>query len=672
MRLFAGVCRVVWCVAALSAGPAAADVRLPAIFGDHMVLQQGVTLPVWGWAAPGEEVTVRIGDRATCTTADASGCWRVLLEPLKAGGPMEMTVSGRNTLRLTNVLAGEVWLCAGQSNMAMPVREAADADREIVAATFPSIRVFTVGSAASDQPQADVQGRWVECSPATVADFSAAGYFFGRELSQTLSVPVGLVVAAMGATRIEVWVSGRTLNTVPVYQAAVARCPEIQRQYEENIAAAAQGWAKAAEKARAEGRPIPEKPPAPSPADRDWRNSPGRPGAAFNAMVAPLAPLPLAGVVWYQGESNVDWPRDYRDQLPSLIADWRAAWNSELPFVFAQLPNFGPRLQQPGDDPWAEFREAQASALSVPRTGMAVTIDIGDEKNLHPPNKQEVSRRLALAALATAYRKALVYSGPMYESMSAEGDRIRLRFRHGGGGLVARGERPTGFAIAADDRKFVWAEAEIQAAAGAAKDAAAVRVWSPQVHRPVAVRYAWAANPECNLYNAEGLPAAPFRTDTWDPAGQKARKRMPTVVWIHLTWMLLAVAFGTWAGYLGLVRATMHGGKSPLPGRFNLRVHKWAGIVFYAMLYAGLGYAAWMVEYHFGAEPAGLWVWHRRVGLAIGAIYLPAMALGIQMLYRPAGVHRARPIIHMLTNFTACTLIAVQIALAVYAAGWLN
>jgi len=595
-----------------AAGPALADVKLPAILADHMVLQQGADIHLWGWADPGERIAVAFADQKAETAADENGRWAVRLRSMKAGGPFDLVVQGRNTITCTDVLVGEVWLCAGQSNMGVLVRDAAEADRALAEAEGRPMRLFTVGTRVADEPAADVDGRWVLCRSETVADFSAVGYFFGRDLAEHLRVPVGLICASLGATRIAAWASPEALRTDPAFQKAVAREPQILQDYVKNLAEAKAHWRQEADKARAEGRPVPPPPGEPSAVDLDLRTSPGRPGGCFNGMVAPLIPYALAGIIWYQGESDVNWPQEYRQLLPALITDWRRLWGQgNLPFLFVQLANFGAPAVRPEKSDYAELREAQQMALVLPQTGMAVAIDLGEADNIHPKNKQDVGRRLALAARAVAYGEPIEYSGPIVQSAVREGGKVRLSFSHVGSGLVAQGGKLSGFAIAGEDRKFAWADARI--------DGDTVLVWSDPVPRPAAVRYAWASNPACNLYNGAGLPAPPFRTDDWSRPAPKEKKHVPVFVWIHASWMILAVAVGTVAGYLGLVRATQREALR-VPGRFNLRLHKWTGIAFYAMLYLGILGGFSMVEFVLGADPVGFWLWHQRLGLLIGLV----------------------------------------------------
>ncbi len=469
------------CILALAPVSALADATLPAIFGDNMVLQ-GPKAVVWGSAAPNETVTVKIGARSAKAAAGKEGKWTVTLQRLKTGGPYEMTV---NSLTLHNVAVGEVWLCAGASNMAMPVNGAVDAEKEIAAAKFPMIRLFK-------------EGKWGVCDPATVVDFSATAYFFGRDIHQRTKAPVGLIECAASSTPIEAWLSATALMAhfqplLDKWKTEMDAYPQAKEVYGQLYAT----WKQQVEQAKAASQPAPPPPRRPKAPD-----DPAAPALAYDKLIAPLIPFTLKGVLWYQGEANVGDPKQYGALFTALIQSWRGAWGEgDFPFVFAQLANFLPRSEEPSESLWAELREAQAAALKLPETRMAVAIDIGDEHSLLPKNKQEIGRRLALAAADT--------QGPRFAGMKIVNGKARLSFVGTGGGLVAKGALK-GFAIAGGDRRFVVADAKIEKGK--------VIVWSDKVPNPAAVRYAWANTPECALYNKENLPAAPFRTDNWAQA----------------------------------------------------------------------------------------------------------------------------------------------------------
>ena len=501
----------------VSAGAAVADVKLPAIIGDNMVLQQGGKVSIWGWADPGEEVTAGVSwlSMKWAVTADKDGKWSFQMNAPKAGGPHEMTLTGKNTITIKNILVGEVWVGSGQSNMQMTVQSSANATEEIAGADYPKIRLFSVTRKVAETPQADCEGSWVECSPETVPGFSAVAYFFGRHLHKELDVPVGLIHTSWGGTPAEAWTRREALEANPDcaeilkrYEDAVANYPQAMKEYEQKQVA----WKQAAENAKADGKRQPRRPRAPF--------GPGNanaPSGLYNAMIAPLIPYGIQGAIWYQGESNAGRSYQYRTLFPDMIKNWRNDWGrGKFPFLFVQLANFMQTKPEPGESAWAELREAQTMTLTLPKTGMAVIIDIGDADNIHPKNKQDVGKRLALWALADTYGKKLVYSGPIYKSMKVDGGSIVLKFDHVGGGLVAKGDETLkGFSVAGADRKFVWADAKI--------DGDTVVVSSDKVSEPAAVRYAWADNPVCNFYNKEDLPASPFRTDKWPGVTVDAR-----------------------------------------------------------------------------------------------------------------------------------------------------
>jgi sialate O-acetylesterase len=524
------------CAVVLGALGLHAEIRLPSLLSDGMVLQQGTKVNIWGSGDPGEGVTISFKDQRASTVADSGGLWKAKIGPLEAGGPFTMTISGKNTITLHDVLVGEVWVCSGQSNMEMPVGITPDHlhhwstgvnnyQQEVANGDYPRLRLFTVPLAVAAKPQRQVGGYWVAARPQTVNDFSAVGYFFGRDLLKVLNVPVGMIHASWGGTPAEAWTSLDTLATDPAFGSIVdsskrepfsaelkalhAPYPGVFEDFEQQLAQ----WRKASDQAESEGTPVPPPPSIPA----DPRQNSWRPSGLFNGMIMPLTPYAIRGAIWYQGEANTDRPQQYRKLLPAMIGDWRRAWGEgDFPFLFVQLPNFGyivPPYSFPG------LREAELMTLSVPRTGMAVTIDIGEGSDIHPRNKQEVGYRLALAAQAIAYGRDVAYSGPLYRSMAIEGNKIRLRFDHAYNGLTAvnsTGSVLREFVIAGADRKFLMADAKIE------NDT--VVVHSDEVEHPVAVRYAWAANPlGCNLYNRAGLPASPFRTDDWPDAFSPGR-----------------------------------------------------------------------------------------------------------------------------------------------------
>ena len=499
-------------------------VKLPAIFSDHMVLQAGVAVPIWGWAEPGEEATVSIAGKTATTKADADGRWSVKIEKLAATSkPQTMTIKGGNTLTIHDVLVGEVWLCSGQSNMEMEVKggmhgQVDRADEEIAAANHPKIRMFIFDEVyriydlpvPPNKPASDRAGAWIVCSPETVARFSAIGYFFGRDLEAQLGVPIGLISSAVGGTPIEAWTSLEAQQVEPALQPVLddwqRRLTNFdagreQKKFNEDK----QRWLKERSAALKAGQPAPK---APTP----FKNlAVMTPGGLFNGMIAPLAPYALHGVIWYQGEKNADGPltKLYGVQLKTLINDWRRHWGDEFYFAWVQLPRFKNEQRAPIEpNGWGvAVRDEMRKTLSMPRTGMAVTIDLGGVAAGHPTNKADFARRLSLLALHDVYDKPIgIWCGPIFRSAQREGDRMVITFDHASG-LKASSDEMKGFAIAGDDQKFVWANARI------ADDK--VIVWSESVREPAAVRYGWASNPNCNLVNAAGLPASPFRSDDW-------------------------------------------------------------------------------------------------------------------------------------------------------------
>jgi sialate O-acetylesterase len=423
-----------------------------------------------------------------------------------------LTVKGSsNTITVQDVLVGEVWLASGQSNMQLRVNQANNAAKEIAAAKFPEIRMFTVAQEIATTPQTNCGGQWVVCSPETAGRFSAAAYYFGRELHQKLKVPVGLINASWGATPIETWTCLERMESrpefAPVFKpwTAKMRVPFDAAKAEAQYRRALAVWETNAASRQAAGQPVPPKPQKPV-APRAEKNYPGN---LFNSMIAPLIPYAIRGAIWYQGENNAmsDFPQLYGDQLRLLIQDWRQRWGEgDFPFAWVQLPNF--QMKNPAQsalNKWAVVREGMLRTLAVTNTGMAVTIDVGNPNYIHPGNKQAVGHRLALWALARVYGRNIPYSGPLPAGQTIDGGKIVLSFTHTDGGLEAHGGELKGFVIAGADHHWVDASARIEGSQ--------VIVSSPEVKSPVAVRYAWADNPACNLFNGAGLPASPFRTD---------------------------------------------------------------------------------------------------------------------------------------------------------------
>jgi sialate O-acetylesterase len=493
--------------------PAAiAEVKLPAIFGDHMVLQRNQRDRVWGWAEPGEEVTVTIASQNRSVRAGRDGRWQVELEPMPAGGPLTMSIKGKNEIRLEDIMVGEVWVCSGQSNMEWAVGSSNDADLESRAAKFPGIRLITVPKNGVQEPQSDFRGAWESCTPESVQGFSAVGYFFARQIHQILGVPVGLVDNSWGGSACEAWIRRDLMASDERYTPLLERWAQTEKTYDAAKAAAdyqekLAAWKSADEKARAEGDQPPPRPQQPG----NPLTGNARPANIYNGMVKPILGYGIRGVIWYQGESNAPRAYQYRQMFPLMIRSWRDEWaQGEFPFYWVQLADYRDEKPEPAESDWAELREAQTMTLkALPNTGEAVIIDLGEAQDIHPRNKQDVGKRLARWALARDYEVPVLYQSPSYRSMEKKDGKVAITFDSVGAGLRAFDVREVrGFAIAGADRKFVRAKAAITG-----KDT--VEVWSEDVPDPVAVRYAWADNPVCNLQSREGLPATPFRTDDW-------------------------------------------------------------------------------------------------------------------------------------------------------------
>jgi len=499
-----------------------AELKLPAIFSNGMVLQRDHQIAIWGWADPGYEVSVYLPGQQKKVKAGADGRFMVRLNKMNASADPQTLVikSGDDSIEIKNVLIGEVWLCSGQSNMLWPVSKAMNFDQEKASAHYPEIRMFLTDLKANINPQDDCTGSWKMCAPETVGNFSATAYFFGREIHRELGVPVGLIRSAWGGTRIEAWSPMASLEKFP----GVMRSKELQdkraESYTEEKAAKKYNadmkkWHARAGKAKAAGKKLPRKPRK----SMDPHKNQNYPANLYNAMIHPLVPYSMRGAIWYQGEANAHSAEQailYRDLLENMVVQWRKDWGGQFPFYAVQLVNYKKPQEKPVEDTgWAFIRESFLKFhKEVPKAGIAVTIDVGMEKNIHPTNKQAVGYRLAQQALAKTYGKKVVPGGPIYKSMKKDGNKIVVKFDDVGSGLVEQGGTPLKtFAIAGDDKQFVAAQAAIVDNT--------VIVSSSEVPDPVAVRYAWADNPsECNLFNKEGFPASPFRTDNWPPSAE--------------------------------------------------------------------------------------------------------------------------------------------------------
>ncbi len=468
-----------------------AAVKPHALFTGGAVLQREIAIPVWGTADPGEKITVELNGQSVTTSADGSGNWLAKLKPIKAGGPYVLKI---NSLEIKNILIGDVWICSGQSNMQWSLKQTSNAEADVAAANYPKIRLFQVPRLEIEGEQSAVKSSWKECTPETAANFSAIGYFFGRDLHKNLNVPIGLINNAVGGSPAESWASNAVLNGDSEYKQFHDAYPKQMENYQ----AAVEKHKAAVEKAKVDGTKAPNAP-----------GKPWMPSGLYNGMLTSLAPYAIKGAIWYQGESNAGRAYQYRRLFPVMIKNWRDKWGQgDFPFLFVQLAAFGPNGDKLGESDWAELREAQTMTLATsPKTGQALAIDYGTYDDIHPKNKLPIGERLALAARSVAYNQKLVFSGPMYDVMKNNGDKITLNFKHTGGGLEAKGGELKGFLIAGEDKIWREAKAEIKGKT--------VIVSSAEVAKPIAVRYAWAKFPTCNLYNKEGLPAVPFRTDDW-------------------------------------------------------------------------------------------------------------------------------------------------------------
>ena len=493
-----------------SPSPVRAEVKVPAIFGSHMVFQRDQKDRVWGWAEPGEEVAVKIAEQSHTTKAGADGSWQVMLDPMPAGGPHVLSIQGKNTLQLDDVLVGEIWICSGQSNMQWSLAGSKDADLELATAKYPNIRLISVPNFGTQEPQKEFRGAWQSCRPETAAGFSAVGYFFGRQLHLTLGVPVGLINDAWGGSACEAWIRRDVLAADQRYARMLKRWDQIEKDYPRAKAeydSKLAEWRLAAKKAKDERK---QPPPAPSNPEFSMTGN-FRPGNIYNGVLKPTIGYGIRGVIWYQGESNAGKAYQYRDLFPLMIKSWRDEWGQgDFSFYWVQLADFLSESPEPKESAWAELREAQTMTLGrLPKTGEAVIIDLGEAQDVHPRNKQDVANRLARWALARDYGLKIPYHSPTYKSMGRQGSKVILQFEHVGSGLKpADVAELRGFAIAGGDHKFVKANARIVGPA-------AIEVWSDQVSEPIAARYAWADNPVCNLYSNEGLALTPFRTDDW-------------------------------------------------------------------------------------------------------------------------------------------------------------
>ncbi len=490
-----------------------AAVKLPSVFGSHMVLQRDQPVPVWGTADAGEEVTVSFRDQSLTVKAGDDGKWSAKLAPLTVGDAAALTVKGTNTITFEDVLVGEVWVCSGQSNMGWAVQASLDADLEAAATGQPGIRLFQVPMVTALEPQDDVKAEWRACTPENIPNFSAVAYFFGRQLYETLDVPVGIIQTAWGGTPAESWTRHDHLvsdaDLKPILDTWAERVQTYNpEEAKAQHAVALEKWKAAVAIAKSEDKPLPQRPRDPQDPNTNSHN----PTVLFNAMIAPLTPYAIKGAIWYQGESNAGRAYQYRKLMPAMIQSWREDWGQgDFPFYQVQLANFKGKTTEPGESEWAELREAQMLATqALPHVGAACIIDIGAAKDIHPKDKQNVAKRLARLALVDDYgRTGIVRNGPVFKSVDIQAGKCVVDFHTSGRKLTSYYNEPLGgFAIAGTGKKWVWAEAKII-------DADSVEVSHPDVMEPVAVRYNWADNPQGNLYSDSYLPTYPFRTDDW-------------------------------------------------------------------------------------------------------------------------------------------------------------
>ena len=505
-------------IAALLPLAARAELKLPAIISDHMVLQQKQTNPIWGWDTPGTQVTVKFGAQSKSGTADASGKWTVKLDPVPASAtPATMSITGSSSRSLSDILVGEVWLCSGQSNMGFTVGRTRDADVEMLGCKHPNIRLISVPNVGTQELQNDFNGQWEACTPESVKEFTAVGFFFGRLLHQMLDVPVGLIDNAWGGSSCEAWVSRDVLEKDARFKDMIATWKTKEATYTTESFAKAQAahkarvdaWAQARREATKAKKFFNQAPPRPP---QDEMKGQHRPGNLYAGCLHPVIGYGIKGAVWYQGESNASRAYEYSYLFPLMIQHWRDEWKSgDFSFYWVQLADFKPEVAQPGDSDWAELRESQTKTQNaIKNGGQAVIIDIGDGKDIHPVNKRDVAERLARWALAKDYGIKIMHHSPEFKAAEFNDNKAIVSLDTFGSSLATFDvSEARGFAVCGADKKWAWADAKI---IGPDK----LEVTSKAVAKPVAVRYAWSDNPVCNLYNKEGLPVTPFRSDNFE------------------------------------------------------------------------------------------------------------------------------------------------------------
>lgn len=490
-----------------------AELKLPAIISDHMVLQQQLANPIWGWDAPGTQITVTFGGQTKSAQAGPDGKWMVKLDPTAANDqPQVLTISGTDKKEIQDVLVGEVWMCSGQSNMGFTLAGDWKGDLEAAASKLPKLRLIKVPQVGTQEMQNDFQGQWRASTAETARNFSAVGFYFGRYVHLIVGVPVGLIDNAWGGSAAEAWIRRESLEKDPRFkllmentakQEAYLQSDQARANYQKQL----EKWKEDTEKAKAEQKPAPRRPGSPF----DWLKGNARPGNIFCGVVHPTLGYGIKGVIWYQGESNAGRAWEYGELFPFLIEQWRKEWNQgDFPFYWVQLADFMAEKPEPGESSWAELRESQTKALKLPNTGQAVIIDLGEGKDIHPRNKQDVAARLVRWALAKDYGLRFPYRSPEFKSMEINGNKLVITFDCFGSSLRPFDvDQVKGFAVCGQDKAWHWAKGIVQ---GKEK----VEVTSDAVANPVAARYAWADNPVCNLFSNDGLPVTPFRTDDFD------------------------------------------------------------------------------------------------------------------------------------------------------------
>lgn len=490
-----------------------AELKLPAIISDHMVLQRNLANPIWGWDTPGAQITVAFAGQTKSTQAGTDGRWEVKLDPQPANDqPQTITITGSDKKEIQDVLVGEVWMCSGQSNMGFTLAGDWNGDIDAAASNFPKLRLIKVPQVGTQELQTDFKGKWQASTPESAKNFSAVGFYFGRYVHMIVGVPVGLIDNAWGGSAAEAWVRRESLEKDPRFKSlmdstvkheAQLQSEQAKADYEKQLTK----WKEDVEKDKAEQKPAPRKPGSPF----DWLTGNARPGNIFCGVVYPTLGYGIKGVIWYQGESNAGRAWEYGQLFPFMIEQWRKEWKQgDFPFYWVQLADFMAEKAQPGESAWAELRESQTKTMGLPNTGQAVIIDLGEGKDIHPKNKHDVAARLVRWALAKDYGMKFKYRSPEFKNLEISGNKAILTFDCYGSSLRPFDvDQAIGFAICGEDKVWHWAKGVVQG-----KDK--VEAWSEDVSKPIAVRYAWADHPVCNLFSSEGLPVTPFRTDNFD------------------------------------------------------------------------------------------------------------------------------------------------------------